>query len=102
MLPRVLTRVLSRVLVRGILGRLLLRLLLWIWLGLAQVEVYLFRGQLSVMCSLLIEVINHRSGLIGRCKIAIGGKKIVSRANINVEALLDKADVFIKLAAECG
>ena len=54
------------------------------------------------MCGLLIEIINNRSRLISCWKIAIGGKEIVSRANINVEALLDKADVFIKLAAECS
>ena len=97
-----LSRVLSRVLVQGLFGRLLIRLRFRLALALAQVEVYFFGGQFSVMCGLLIEVVNHCSGLIGCCKIAIGGKKIVSRANINVETLFDKTDVFIKLATECG
>ena len=72
------------------------------WLALTQVKVYLFGGQLSVMCGLLVEVVNYRSRLIGCCNVAISGKEIVSRANINVETLFDKADVFIKLATECG
>lgn len=88
-------------LIRGPIRRLL-RLLIRLRLALAQVKVYFLGGQFSVMGSLLIEVINHCSGLIGCGKIAIGGKKIVPRANINVETLFDKANIFIKLAAECS
>ena len=77
-------------------------MLFWLGLALAQVKVHLFGRQLGIMCGLLIQIVNHRSGLIGRGKIPIGGKKVVPRANINVETLLDEADVFIKLATECG
>ena len=79
-----------------------IRRLLRLRLALAQVKVYFLGGQFSVMGGLLIEVINHCGGLIGCGKIAIGGKKIVPRANINVETLFDKANIFIKLAAECS
>jgi len=41
------------------------------------------------MSGLLIEVVKHFASALGYLGIAINGKKIISRANFNVETLFD-------------
>ena len=53
------------------------------------------------MGSELIEIVDSFQRHFTGVTVAVDGKKIVARANFNAEALFNKSQVFIELAAEC-
>ena len=71
-------------------------------LGLLQMQVHHFRGQVLGVGGLGVEVVEHRGGGLHRPRVAGQMKQVAAVADVHLQAVGDLLDMLVETAAQAG